>query len=264
MYFQWLASVVSLQTSIARHLSQKQLNKDIEGTSGIKTEAGASSGKPTASVPPTMKQDRPLTPVSSASSTSSASSLPAEHTKQSSQDSDKNTINGTLGSPTQESVPNGPVATTSNLKSNGPVSLLNQSTHMPNGDLERTGDQAKSRSESSSVTASTQRLKGVDTNTGQSVVKLTVPCTSSGSHTSQSKSIVISSVNKTNSTSGSKVFTAPTGKVLVSTKNISPSNTTSILSPRVISTSSSKVSMVSGSSVASGSKVITVTTPTQG
>lgn len=50
---QWLSAVVSLQTSIARHLAQKQIQ--MSSTESGKSEVNVKSEKPTASVQPVIQ-----------------------------------------------------------------------------------------------------------------------------------------------------------------------------------------------------------------
>lgn len=191
-------------------------------------------GKPTASVQPVPKQqEEPVSPEPS---------LP-EVTKESDR-----LLNGLTNSQDITSVTK-PSA----------VSLLGQGC-LPNGDM----DSAKSDNLKGKTDSVSQRLKEATGSSSQSVLKLTMPCPAG----SVSKNVVI---NKVHPSTATKVLSSTQGKVLVnSSQNKSVTNSTSILSPRVSVTAGSKVmapgkvTMVSGTSCSSGSKVITVSTPISG
>ena len=281
LFGQWLTAVVSLQTSIARHLAQQQLNSDPASTPAVSTTTGSTTtttAKPTASVQP-VKQERPETPVAMATCPLSVQQSDSKSTlgsKDLSMSEKSGLLNGALSCASQDQFPNGPmsaIVASAGSKTNGPVSLLQPGTSTPctsNGDVEvlKASDLLKASSH-----------KVVSTGPGQSVVKLTVPCTSSATG-SQSRNIVISTVNKATGALGTKVVSATpaqAGKVFVGTqsKNITGSNTpTSILNPRVTLTPTTKVTgtptqakakmAVTGSVGSTGTKVITVTTPAQG
>lgn len=253
----------------------QQQNKDSGSTSNPPSSlatASTATSKPTASVQP-VKQERPETPVSipSGSPVSPMDTKPV-NIASSSKDSEKsNIINGSLGaSSTQDLVSHSATTASVTCKPNGPVSLLQPSGSActSNGDMDTL--------KSPDLIKSCSGHKVVSTGPGQSVVKLTVPCTSGATGTAQSRNIVISTVNKTTGAVGSKVVAAtPTqgGKMVVNTpsgKSLQSSSSTSILSPRVASagkvsaTTGGKVTVVSGTQNSTGSKVITVTTPGQG
>ena len=270
---QWLLSVVGLQTNIARHLAQQQLNKDLPGASTFSTSA---TSKPMASVQP-VKQERPESLVSV------ATVYPISDTRNKDSDTKLGVVNGALaGSVAQDLLGNGApssvtVASTSVNKPNGPVSLLQSGSSSgctANGDMDmlKPSDLLKP-TYVGGVAPATHKV--VMAGPGQSVVKLTVPCTPGSTGTTQSRNIVISTVNKTTGVVGSKVVTASpaaqAGKVVVSSslvgKNLPVGNSTSLLSPRVSTTGKvgGLTTMSSGTtSTTPGSKVITVTTPVQG
>ena len=273
---------MALQTSIAKHLAQKSLQKQGGGPDELSRPAETVS-KPTASVTPTIKQERPNTPSPTPSSNNSlCPNSSSGQNKASTEQRAQTLINGVLASP-QENILNGPY---SEAKTNGPISLLNHGPCTPNGDFEVlkvTDLYKRSLSSSSSDLNNKGRSEtGASSSGAQNIVKLTVPCggEKAGGATSQqqgpSKNIVISTVNKGNSTVVTKVVTstAPptrTGTACATSAGAS-SNPTSILSPRIATGSgikmatpgTGKFTVVSGSGVNSTSKVITVTTGGQG
>ncbi|XP_013380384.1 PHD finger protein 12 isoform X2 [Lingula anatina] len=268
---EWLSSVVAFQTSICKHLAQKQLQKENQGeqeqAGGASASATSSTAatkaaeqKPTASVLPTIKQEFSGTtsPTPSSGSTSSLSETKTTGDQ-------KTLLNGGLGSPTQESLPNGPFtanaasASAELPRQNGPVSLLNTGCLTPNGET----DLNKCKSESIVSSGRTDLLSSPN------VVKVTVPHGDKQTPV-HSKSIVLGTVNKQSGTVVTKVVTSGNQQGRTASSSSGPSKPagtpTSILTNRIGGSSAAKgftgkVTVVSGTGVNATSKVITVTAP---
>ncbi len=110
-------------------------------------------------------------------------------------------LNGTLASPSQESLPNGPSLV--GAKPNGPISLLSggvspSALSSPDSDVLKPADLLRGKSDSFSQKGKSDSHSGASFKSGL-----------------QSKNIVISSVNKQSGTIGTKVVTASSqaGKV---------------------------------------------------
>ena len=111
-------------------------------------------------------------------------------------------LNGTLASPSQESLPNGPSSLVG-AKPNGPISLLSggvspSALSSPDTDVLKPADLLRGKSDSFSQKGKSDPHSGASFKSGL-----------------QSKNIVISSVNKQSGTIGTKVVTASSqaGKV---------------------------------------------------
>ena len=243
--FQWLKSVVSLQTSIAQFLTKKQLERgnSVDGNSTSKHE------KPTASVQPVLNRD---------------------FADQSSSNSDCNqTKGGDLKSQTSDSeqiLSNGPLISSPEVLNNGPleinrgaVSLLKPSACSSiNGDVEMS-DYSKSKPDTNVLSGSGDSLQS-------NVMKVAWPggdkqqtISNLTNQTSGNRNIVISTINKQNSTysrvvSGSKLVSGPTSilspragsqTVKLGSATLARSNSISGPSPSSSSSSSTKVITVS-------------------
>ncbi|XP_061166632.1 PHD finger protein 12-like [Saccostrea echinata] len=247
---EWLSAVVSLQTSIARHLAQKQIQKS-SSESG-KSEQSVKTEKPTASVQPVIQ---------------GSDSQPSEgglcDSKVTNMEVDK-PLNGPLSDP----ISNGP------LEGNrgGAISLLHppgpSSQSSMNGEL---GESSKSKSETVLIKSRSKSVDGSPANIVRVNWASMDKQTTSGASTSTTpsgKNIVISAINKANNTVVTKVLGPTQGNKLLA-NNVaanSGSSSTSILSPRVSGQSAIKVASVQGrtNTVGSTAKVITVSTPTTG
>jgi hypothetical protein len=241
---------VSLQTSIARHLAQKQIQKS--STEPGKSEPTVKLEKPTASVTPVI---------------------------QGSESSDGNSSDSKVTSMEVDNKPNGPV---SESVSNGPlegsrlgaISLLHPpASSSPqqssvNGEV---GESSKSKSDTVLIKSRSKSVDGSPANivrVNWASVDKQVTSGASTSTTPSGKNIVISAINKANNTVVTKVLGPTQGNKLL-TNNMaanSGSSSTSILSPRVSGQSAIKVASVQGRTSTGGSaaKVITVSTPTSG
>lgn len=237
--FQWLKSVVSLQTSIAQFLAKKQLERS-SSQDGSRPTDSSKSEKPTASVQPVQNRDLADSAVMDTGKTDTKS---------------KNSNNNSSSS--DQPLPNGPLVGGDSAVNNGcldlnkgAVSLLNASCSSVNGDIEM-AEVGKSKSDSTSSQESSPHTN---------IVKVTWPSstsdklTSTVSSTSQSsnRNIVISTVNKTNNVY-TRVVPGIPSKV---------QGQTSILSPRAGNQTGKLGSSVLKSNITSGSssttKVITV------
>lgn len=237
--FQWLKSVVSLQTSIAQFLTKKQLERN-NSIDSCKASESAKMEKPTASVQPV--QNRDLMDQSSSILDQSSSNPVSDLKYKNSGYNDCSVPNGPLVSTCDTKVNNGHLNVTK-----GAVSLLNPSCSSSlNGDIEM-AEPTRSKSDYSSGTP--------DGSTN--VVKLTWPGSdkhinvSSNSQTSGSRNIVISTVNKTNNVY-TRVVPAIPGKL---------AGQTSILSTRAGNQAGKQGSTILKSNIVSGSsstKVIAV------
>ncbi|CAH1802163.1 unnamed protein product [Owenia fusiformis] len=119
---QWLSSVVALQTSIARHLAQQQLNNVEIEKSTPKTTTEIT--KPTASVLPTVKQDLTSNSPPPSDSCNSSSTIDVKNNNK------RTLMNGDVNDTAEDIMENGPCAS----KSNGPTGISLLGT--PNGDLD--------------------------------------------------------------------------------------------------------------------------------
>ncbi|XP_048745110.2 PHD finger protein 12-like [Ostrea edulis] len=244
---EWLSAVVSLQTSIARHLAQRQIQKS-SAESG-KSEQNVKLEKPTASVQPVIQ-----------GSESSEGNLC--DSKVTSMEVDK--PNG----PVSESVSNGP------LEGNrvGAISLLHppgsssSSQSSVNGEV---GESSKGKTDTVLIKSRSKSVDGSPANivrVNWASVDKQVTSGASTSTTPSGKNIVISAINKANNTVVTKVLGPTQGNKLLANNMAanSGSSSTSILSPRVSGQSAIKVASVQGRTNTGGSaaKVITVSTPT--
>lgn len=246
---EWLSAVVSLQTSIARHLAQKQIQ--MSSTESGKSEVNVKSEKPTASVQPVIQ-----------SSDSQQNEGGSCDSKVTSMEVDK-PPNG----PLSDSLSNGP------LEGNrgGAISLLHPpstSQHSVNGEI---GESSKSKPETVLIKSRSKSVDGSPANIVRVNWASVDKQASSGASTSTTpsgKNIVISAINKANNTVVTKVLGPTQGNKLIANNVAANSggNSTSILSPRVSGQSAIKVASVQGrtSTVGSTAKVITVSTPTSG
>ncbi|KAK3587148.1 hypothetical protein CHS0354_006790 [Potamilus streckersoni] len=258
---EWLKSVVSLQTSVAQYLAQKQLERSGSISDSVKSEIPRIE-KPTASVQPVMHRD---------CSSENNSLLAIDPLGATSTD---------CASKTCDSLPNGPQNLVPEVHSNGSVDLNKGAVSLLNppgstafvGDVEMT-DVYKSKQDEGSRSRSSS-LDSPPSN----VVKVSWPVgdkQSIASSTLTNKNIVISAVNKSNNTVLTRVVsgTSQGNKGPTCVKNASSgTNTTSILSPRVSFPSGLKIGsstiIKSGTSstsgTLSGTKVITVSAPSSG
>ena len=249
-YFQWLKSVVSLQTSIAQFLTKKQLERG-SSVDSVKSDNSSKPEKPTASVQPVLNRDFSDQSVSNSDCNQSKGS----DVKSQNSDSEQILSNGPLSSP--EVLNNGPLEL-----HKGAVSLLNpNSCSSINGDLE-ISDLSKSRTDGNV-------LGGAGEPASTNVMKVSWPSekqqTSSGvnSQPSGNRNIVISTVNKQNSgtysrvVSGSKVVSGPTSILSPRAGNVK-------LGSATIARSNSQSGPSSSLSSSSSTKVITVSAPPSG
>lgn len=270
---EWLAAMVSLQTSIAKHMTQKQLQKSSGGLKtgdANKTPESCPAAKPTASVAPVVQRD-------SESSTSGVASSTDSVTKatDSGVNSESN-VGDSKNGVSSDSV-NGPqlsqeqVLMSGSIKP-GAISLLHgnlgsSGSNVLNGDTEvldvqKAKVEAAVRTRSNSADAATGPpglIKVTRTSTdrsasqvaaisGQSGAQSQLPASSSQLPVSQQqlqapqgKNILISTINKANNSVVTKVLPNPggtTSKLVlppgVSARSVGGSPPTSILSPRVL------------------------------
>nr|KAG5713321.1 hypothetical protein BaRGS_007848 [Batillaria attramentaria] len=271
---EWLTAVVSLQTSIAKHMMQKQLQKT-SGSGGklgdiSKQSEPGSTAKPTASVAPVVHRDPEPSGASSASSTDSltkvADSVVTPEVGGNAGDGGgvkSGVTSDPANGPHEQVLPSG--------GKSGAISLLHgnlgSNSGALNGDTEVLDVQkakveaAAVRTRSNSADAATgtsglirvsrsntERPGGsqVTTISAQSVSNSQsgMPAASSQQQlqTPQGKNILISTINKANNTVVTKVLPSPgsstTSKVVlppgVAARSVSGSPPTSILSPRVL------------------------------
>ncbi|XP_050409401.1 PHD finger protein 12 [Patella vulgata] len=212
---EWLSGVVSLQTSIAKLLAQKQLQKSGDS---MKTSDTPLS-KPTASVAPVVQKD-------------SETSDPLFNSKSSDfTDCERILLNGATQCLTggQDSLFNGPF---------GAVSLLNNSSSV-NGDIEMSSASPRTSNKTDPVLIRTRSNSADSPQTFGKVASSSDRPTSSSALTipgPQGKNILISAVKNNNTVMTKVVQNTGQGKVVLppnfTSKNISGSNPTSILSPR--------------------------------
>ncbi|XP_067649895.1 PHD finger protein 12-like [Haliotis asinina] len=263
---EWLTAVVSLQTSIAKFLAQKQLQKSSDSA---KSDSGGrcEHGKPTASVAPVIHRE-----TDNAQCSLAAGDAQPSHTFKDSNDCDRtNSLNGSGLTSPQETLPNGPFE----IGKGAAISLLHggtaaTSSSTMNGEMEY-ADVQKTKPDAVVIRTRSNSADSASPN----VVKVTWPCgekqVSGGVTNTQGKNILISAINKV-----TKVLpnSSQVGKVVLpanmAAKNVSGSNPTSILSPRVTMQPAVKIATPGGkpSSTGSGStsspKVITVSASPSG
>lgn len=249
MTLQWLSAVVSLQTSIARHLAQKQIQ--MSATETGKSELNVKSEKPTASVQPVIQ--------GSEGATSEACDAKVTNME----------VDKPPNGPLADSIPNGPVEG----PRGGAVSLLHPpgvSQNSVNGEV---GESSKNKTETVLIKSRSKSVDGSPANivrVNWASVDKQASSTASTSTTPSGKNIVISAINKANNTVVTKVLGPTQGNKLlannVAAANSGSSPSSSILSPRVSGQSAIKVASVQGRTNSGGSttKVITVSTPTSG
>ncbi|KAK7087616.1 PHD finger protein 12-like [Littorina saxatilis] len=296
---EWLSSVVTLQTSIAKHLAQKQLLKtgssSTQSSDGSKlSDSSTSSGKPTASVAPVVHRD-----IDSSMSTSGSDI--------SSRATDSVGNSGDFAKPAPEPV-NGSseqsLLTSSGSSKTGAISLLHGNVTSNNAsavngeaeilDVQKAKVEAAVRTRSNSADAAgviKVSWHGSDKSVSQAGSASTAPSGQSSSLPAplppppppsqpQGKNIVISTINKANNTVVTKVLpsgSTATSKVVlppgIAAKSVAGSSPTSILSPRVlVQPSVQRIGMSSPQSQGSLSqgtagtqtKVISVSTSTSG
>ncbi|XP_033748220.1 PHD finger protein 12-like [Pecten maximus] len=271
---EWLTAVVSLQTSIAKHLAQQQIQKSSDGSSRLSETSKPE--KPTASVQPVVQRD------SAEQESSSSVGQSCDIDKLSALDGDRTLLNGPVS---QDGVSNGPL----DVNRGGAISLLNPPGFSSSGQIVGSGSNSSSLNGDVEMT-DVSNVKGTTSSDSPAVIKSRSNSTDSpsivrvnwssgdkqsvavssatGVTTPSGKNIVISAINKSNNTVVTKVL-GQGGKLAannMAAKNMSGSNPTSILSPQVTGKQMAKVTgMAIGktTTTASGStaKVITVSAP---
>lgn len=269
--FQWLTAVVSLQTSIAKHLAQQQIQRSSDSKSRVGDTTKPE--KPTASVQPVVQRD--ITEQDSASSLGQS----CDSDKLSVIDGERTLVNGPV---CQDGVSNGPL----DVSRGGAISLLNppgfstnsaaqsSSSSSVNGDVEMVDVSGVKDSPAviKSRSNSTDSPSIVRVNWSSGDKQSSSSSSSTGVTTPSGKNIVISAINKSNNTVVTKVLgpNSQAGKLAannLAAKNLSGgTNPTSILSARVTGQQMAKVTgMAVGKSTTTGlgsaAKVITVSAP---
>ena len=222
--------MVSLQTSIAKHLAQQQIDKTEPDSSRVTGDTSTKPEKPTASVQPTMQRDPEMLLMDS-SATDSCDSDKA---------SDSELYNGPSAQDTTSPL---------DIHRGGAVSLLNPQnfplgsnsniSNSLNGDIDNVDVTVKTRTDGAAIKS---RSSSVDSSQPNIMRVNWPPGDKSVSSPVTSKNIVISAINKSNNTVLTKVIGANQSGKLAATlspgavKNLS--NPTSILSPRVLGQSS--------------------------
>lgn len=246
----WLKSVVSLQTSIAQFLTKRQLERG-NSVESSKSDSSSKPEKPTASVQPVLNRDF----ADQSSSNTDCNQSSKSDIKSQNSDSEQILSNGPLIS-SPEVLNNGPLEL-----NKGAVSLLNpNSCNSVNGDME-ISDLSKSRTDGNVLSGSSDSVSS-------NVMKVTWPgdkqqtLTSVNNQGSGNRNIVISTVNKQNSTysrvvPGSKAVSGPTSILSPRAGNIKLGSATLARSNSLSGPSSSS----SSSSSSSTTKVITVSAP---
>ena len=291
LFSQWLSSVVSLQTSIAKHLTQKQLQKNGSTTqasdSSKPADASCPTAKPTASVAPVMHRE--CGAFSSAAASSSDGAPKGTDSVSGSGDSVNKVAQDPANGPSEQlqacsSIKPGAISLLhGNLTSSSASSAVNGDAEIL--DVQKAKVEAAVRTRSNSADAASVikvSWHGSDKTVNQASSS-TGPLGQSGAHTAlsaatsqtQGKNIVISTINKANNTVVTKVLpggSTTTNKVVlpagVAARNVTGSSPTSILSPRVlVQPSVQRVGMASSPSQGTAgtqTKVISVSTSTSG
>lgn len=270
--FQWLSSVVSLQTSIAKFLAQRQMQQSSDSNKTQDSVKTDKTDKPTASVQPVVQNASASQLWAQDSTLSNGQLLIGTDGKAVMLESDRTTPCASGSS--QDTLVNGPLDV-----SKGAVSLLYPNTLTTvNGDLEM--DTAKSKPEAAVMKTRSNSLDSAQSN----VVKVTWPSTCSekqsvGSPTSpvssmppsssrtSGQNLVISALNKPNNTlSKLPLGSTPGGKVLQTSNKTNKSigsSATSILPQRMTIQQTAKAT-ANTSGNTSSAKIITVSAPPSG
>ncbi|XP_064613233.1 LOW QUALITY PROTEIN: PHD finger protein 12-like [Liolophura sinensis] len=273
---EWLTSVVSLQTSIAKYLAQKQVNKSPSASGSVC--AGLSSSdllksveitKPMASVSPVVQKD------SSIQDSSQAASIAASCSSNTPLGVRQRATAAGCDSPDSMPFSNGPVLAEVGVKS-GAVSLLN---HAPNGEIGRTPPDGTGvvKTRSNSLDSAPVNVVKVSWPSGEKTCH-SMAASTSPSITSKGKNIVISAINKANNTVITKVVSSPgsqggkpfSNSATVKSVSSSASPTPSLVhvtrnpSSRHLGSLAASVNSVSSATSSGASKIITVTTTPQG
>ena len=289
-FFQWLSSVVSLQTSIAKHLTQKQLQKNgstMQASDGSKpTDASGPTAKPTASVAPVIHRESES--FSSAATSTSDSVAKGTESVSSSGESVNKAGQDPVNGPSEQSQVCGSVKPSAisllhgNLTSSGAGGAVNGDTEIL--DVQKAKVEAAVRTRSNSADAagvikvswhgSDKTVNQTSSSAGPSAGGAHTTLSAASSSQPQGKNIVISTINKANNTVVTKVLPSgsSTNKVVlppgVAARSVTGSSPTSILSPRVlVQPSVQRLGMASSpnqGTAGTQTKVISVSTSTSG